>query len=174
MKSTFSLCLEACRRGCGYVTPADASGRCGWVAPSAAGADGREKHTTEDIAVQETMVGDEHGDRSRCRVGGGPPPPAAQKKEEGGLPRELETAAGSSITSRELHRGLRHTPSTPPPRPPPASGSALPMAPHIERENEVERKRHMLSPMSSVLPALPFLPRAPRPPRRPRRCPPPA
>ncbi len=33
----------------------------------------------------------------------GPPPPAAEKKEEKGSPRELETAAGSSIPSRELH-----------------------------------------------------------------------
>uniref|UniRef100_A0A0E0II43 Uncharacterized protein n=1 Tax=Oryza nivara TaxID=4536 RepID=A0A0E0II43_ORYNI len=67
-KSSFSLCLEASRRGCGNVTPADgewrrmrqgegtsqrraASGRYGWVALSVAGVDGREKHVTEDIAV---------------------------------------------------------------------------------------------------------------------------
>jgi hypothetical protein len=54
------------RQGEGTSQRRAASGRCGWVALSAAGADGREKHVTEDIAVQETMVGDEHGDRSRC------------------------------------------------------------------------------------------------------------
>lgn len=76
---------------------------------------------------------------SRRRGTGGPPPPAAEKKEEKGSPRELETAAGSSIPSRKLHRGHATHPHHPA-APTTGLGARSPTAPHTHTHRVREKR----------------------------------